>query len=168
MKVFPLELGISPPTVGLLALSLSYAFWTITYDTTYASQDIKDDTQPGIKSVAIRHKNHIKPFLCHVTDPNRVSGPDGSNDRCWTSLLHWRRCHNDAASPDGHGSGCWKPVVVLVVVQIRGTACGRKRVPELVRRVSEEVVAVRTCDHLWVFCIVFIARLIFSEYALYS
>ena len=63
MKVFPLELGLSPPTMGLLALSLSYVVWTITYDTIYAFQDIKDDTQAGIMSMAVRHKNDIKPLL---------------------------------------------------------------------------------------------------------
>lgn len=63
MKVFPLELGLSPSTMGLLALSLSYVFWTITYDTIYAFQDIEDDMQAGTMSMAIRHRNHIKPFL---------------------------------------------------------------------------------------------------------
>ncbi|MCJ1401049.1 Para-hydroxybenzoate--polyprenyltransferase, mitochondrial precursor (PHB:polyprenyltransferase) [Xylographa trunciseda] len=63
MKVFPLELGLSPSAMGLLALSLAYVFWTITYDTIYAFQDIKDDTHAGIMSMAIRHKNHIKPSL---------------------------------------------------------------------------------------------------------
>ena len=63
MKVFPLELGLSSFALGLLALSLSYVFWTMIYDTIYAFQDIKDDMQAGVMSMAIRHKNYIKPFL---------------------------------------------------------------------------------------------------------
>lgn len=38
-------------------------FWTIAYDTIYALQDIKDDQQTGIKSTAIRFKNHPKTFV---------------------------------------------------------------------------------------------------------
>lgn len=59
MKVFPLELSLSPITMVLLVLSLTYVFWTITHNTIYVFQDLEDDTQAGIMSMAIRHQNHL-------------------------------------------------------------------------------------------------------------
>ena len=114
MNVFPLELGLSPPTMGLLALSLSYVFWTITYDTIYAFQDIEDDMQAGIMSMAIRHKNHIKPFLfvmsliqmgfLVLTGAMISAGPAFYTGVVGTAVLLFQMV---AAVDVGNPSSCW-------------------------------------------------------------
>ncbi|MES2608556.1 MAG: 4-hydroxybenzoate octaprenyltransferase [Pseudomonadota bacterium] len=48
------------PTAGVWYLYACGVCWTIAYDTIYAFQDITDDEQIGIKSSAIRFKQHPK------------------------------------------------------------------------------------------------------------
>ncbi|KAI0120264.1 putative 4-hydroxybenzoate polyprenyl transferase [Hypoxylon sp. NC0597] len=43
-----------------LALCGANIFWTITYDTIYAHQDIADDEKAGVKSMALRFKDRTK------------------------------------------------------------------------------------------------------------
>ena len=42
---------------------LSCVTWTLSYDTIYAAQDVKDDLQVGIKSPVTRHGRHTRLFL---------------------------------------------------------------------------------------------------------
>ncbi len=44
-------------------LFLSCLAWTMSYDTIYAAQDIKDDVKAGIKSPAVRHQGHTRRLL---------------------------------------------------------------------------------------------------------
>lgn len=48
------------PTAAVWYLYACGVFWTIAYDTIYAFQDINDDEKIGVKSTAIRFKNHPK------------------------------------------------------------------------------------------------------------
>ncbi len=48
---------------NLLLLYASAILWTVYYDTIYAIQDLEDDLLIGVKSTAIKHKNHLKAFL---------------------------------------------------------------------------------------------------------
>ncbi len=48
------------PTATVWHLYICGAFWTIAYDTIYAFQDISDDEKIGVKSTAIRFKQHPK------------------------------------------------------------------------------------------------------------
>ena len=135
IRHFASDLGTagSVAVVCMLDDHLRYNLRISRYQGRYAGRDSVrgDPTQEPHQAVSLRH----------VTDANGISRPDRSDDRCWTSLLHRRLGHSGTAFSDGGGSGRWKSFVVLVVVQIRGTARGRKRVPELVGRVSEEVIA---------------------------
>lgn len=45
------------PTLALFAANV---FWTITYDTIYAHQDITDDEKAGVKSMALRFRSSTK------------------------------------------------------------------------------------------------------------
>ena len=58
----PLSLGTSDG-IAFLCLGGSYVMWTLVYDTVYAFQDIEDDKVAGVKSMAIAHEHHMKPFL---------------------------------------------------------------------------------------------------------
>ena len=44
-------------------LYLSCIAWTMSYDTIYAAQDIKDDAKAGIKSPVVRHQGHTRSLL---------------------------------------------------------------------------------------------------------
>jgi 4-hydroxybenzoate polyprenyltransferase len=48
------------PTASAWYLYACGVFWTIAYDTIYAFQDITDDQKIGVKSTAIRFRNHPK------------------------------------------------------------------------------------------------------------
>lgn len=37
--------------------------WTMSYDTIYAAQDIKDDAKAGVKSPVVRHQGHTRMLL---------------------------------------------------------------------------------------------------------
>ena len=64
MGVEPLSMGLySKSSMALLAFGVSYVIWTVTYDTIYAFQDIRDDERAGIKAMTIRHEAHMKPLL---------------------------------------------------------------------------------------------------------
>ena len=47
-------------------LYISAVFWTTSYDTVYALQDVKDDPKAGVKSIAVRHKDHTKTLLAII------------------------------------------------------------------------------------------------------
>ena len=49
--------------VGLAFLFAAYVAWTAVYDTVYAYQDIKDDEQAGVRSMAIRWQRTAKLLL---------------------------------------------------------------------------------------------------------
>ena len=53
----------STTVVAASSLYLSNVAWTITYDTIYAFQDVKDDTKAGVKSIAVRHRKIARPIL---------------------------------------------------------------------------------------------------------
>ena len=63
METDPLGLGLSRSSVGFLCLTASYIAWTVSFDTIYAFQDIRDDKKAGIKAMSIRHEGHMKPLL---------------------------------------------------------------------------------------------------------
>ena len=48
--------------VTFLPLYVSGIFWTVIYDTIYAHQDKKDDSEIGVKSTALKWKYKTKPF----------------------------------------------------------------------------------------------------------
>lgn len=48
---------------GLACLFLAYLAWTTIYDTVYAFQDIEDDVQAGVKSIAVRWRDQAKILL---------------------------------------------------------------------------------------------------------
>ena len=48
---------------GTICLYLSCVLWTITFDTIYAHQDIKDDRKAGVGSLAVRLGDSTKPAL---------------------------------------------------------------------------------------------------------
>jgi 4-hydroxybenzoate polyprenyltransferase len=56
------------PTASVWHLYACGIFWTIAYDTIYAFQDICDDEKIGVKSTAIRFRNHPKLMVggCYV------------------------------------------------------------------------------------------------------
>ncbi|KAJ8130823.1 hypothetical protein O1611_g2806 [Lasiodiplodia mahajangana] len=47
-------------TVSHFALFFANVLWTITYDTIYAHQDVVDDKQAGVKSMALLFRDHTK------------------------------------------------------------------------------------------------------------
>lgn len=57
LSVNPFSPRLFPPTVSLFAANI---FWTISYDTIYAHQDIRDDVKAGVKSMAVRFANSTK------------------------------------------------------------------------------------------------------------
>ena len=52
----------------VILLYFTAIFWTLSYDTIYAHQDIEDDARIGVKSTALRFKAHAKRFvaLCNA------------------------------------------------------------------------------------------------------
>lgn len=46
------------------SLYLSCIAWTMSYDTIYAAQDVKDDLKAAVKSPVTRHQNHTRTLLC--------------------------------------------------------------------------------------------------------
>ncbi len=50
-------------TIEIIVLYLAAVFWTLGYDTIYATQDLKDDIKNKIKSTAVKFKFDIKNFL---------------------------------------------------------------------------------------------------------
>ncbi|KAH8204295.1 hypothetical protein TruAng_001581 [Truncatella angustata] len=57
LGIDPLQAGVRGPTLALCAANI---FWTITYDTIYAHQDVADDAKAGVKSMALRFENSTK------------------------------------------------------------------------------------------------------------
>lgn len=51
------------PLLSVASLYVASVSWTVLYDTIYALQDLEDDLKNGVKSTAVRHAHHIKPFL---------------------------------------------------------------------------------------------------------
>lgn len=60
----PLERHIVIPT---LALFFANIFWTITYDTIYAHQDVADNEKAGVKGMALRFKNSTKLLVSNLS-----------------------------------------------------------------------------------------------------
>jgi 4-hydroxybenzoate polyprenyltransferase len=55
---------VSDPQVrGLFTLYGCYILWTLIYDTVYAFQDVKDDLNAGVKSMAVRLNRHPRSCL---------------------------------------------------------------------------------------------------------
>lgn len=69
LHVDPLGPRYLPPTASLFAANV---LWTISYDTIYAHQDIKDDVKAGVKSMAVRFANNTK-LLVSVLSVAQVS-----------------------------------------------------------------------------------------------
>ena len=42
---------------------MSCVAWTVLYDTIYGIQDLKEDRTAGVKSIPVRHENHLKAVL---------------------------------------------------------------------------------------------------------
>ncbi|KAF4552925.1 4-hydroxybenzoate polyprenyltransferase-like protein [Elsinoe fawcettii] len=57
LEIDPLDNGALWPTTYLC---LANVLWTMTYDTIYAHQDLKDDIQAGVKSMAVRFQHSTK------------------------------------------------------------------------------------------------------------
>ena len=51
---------------GLAWLSVAYVAWTTIYDTIYAFQDIEDDIHAGVRSMAVRWRDHAKSLLSAI------------------------------------------------------------------------------------------------------
>ena len=51
------------PTVEVIIFYIGSIFWTISYDTIYAFQDVRDDSKIGIKSTAVKFKSNAKIFI---------------------------------------------------------------------------------------------------------
>jgi len=63
-SILPLQQIVQvPQTLGLILLYAVYVIWTVIHDTVYAFQDFRDDKKMGIKSMAVRLRNHAKPCL---------------------------------------------------------------------------------------------------------
>lgn len=52
---------------ALIAFYAANACWTIVYDTIYAQQDVEDDSKAGVRSMAVRFRNHTKFLLWTVS-----------------------------------------------------------------------------------------------------
>ncbi|KAK7540017.1 putative UbiA family prenyltransferase [Phyllosticta citribraziliensis] len=56
-----------PNTKAIAAMFASTTLWNVTYDTVYAFQDLKDDLQAGVMSLAVRIRHHAKAVLSLFT-----------------------------------------------------------------------------------------------------
>ena len=64
--VDPKALAVQKPTTqgaGLICLYLCYVVWAVIHDTVYAQQDVRDDKQAGIKSMAVLYSGRMKILL---------------------------------------------------------------------------------------------------------
>ncbi|KAK7535620.1 putative UbiA family prenyltransferase [Phyllosticta citricarpa] len=57
------EIVGGPNSKAVFAMFASTTLWNITYDTVYAFQDLKDDLQAGVMSLAVRIRHHAKAVL---------------------------------------------------------------------------------------------------------
>ncbi|KAI0468868.1 prenyltransferase [Xylaria cf. heliscus] len=59
--------------MGALCLVMATILWTVTYDTIYACQDIKDDVLIGVKSTAVLFGDHTKTMLWVIVGLEGIS-----------------------------------------------------------------------------------------------
>ncbi|MCJ1433767.1 Para-hydroxybenzoate--polyprenyltransferase, mitochondrial precursor (PHB:polyprenyltransferase) [Xylographa pallens] len=61
---FDIDLYSNPQAMkAALSLYFSCIAWTMSYDTIYAAQDIKDDLRAAVKSPVVRHRGHTRRLL---------------------------------------------------------------------------------------------------------
>ncbi|KAK8212768.1 putative UbiA family prenyltransferase [Phyllosticta capitalensis] len=61
------DLFSGPNSNAVMAMFASTTMWNVTYDTVYAFQDLKDDLNAGVMSLAVRIRHHAKAVLTLFT-----------------------------------------------------------------------------------------------------